>query len=480
MTYTSFEFYVFLLIALFLYYIIPLRFRWVILLMGSIVFYLDMQKDNPWALLVAVLLICVTYGMGLVINHLKEKYPREKNKLKKTVIILAVLITVIPWFFIKNRNLNFSWIAPIGISFYTLQMISYLVDLYEGKICVQKNIAKYALFILFFPQIVQGPIPRYGQLGEQLYQGHRFDEKCFVKGVQLILWGFFLKLMITNRSAIIVNTIFDNPQKYAGWYVAVGGVLYSLQLYTDFLACITISQGVAGVFGIELVDNFKRPYFSTSVKEFWRRWHISLSEWLRDYIYIPLGGSRKGKIPKFINLIITFLVSGIWHGSGIKFLFWGLMHAVYQIVGEITANIKNRMYIRIGLPEQSGVRTAIKRLGVFVWVTLAWIVFRADSLKNGLLMIKSLFTVYNPWIFFDDELLKMGLDWKEWCILTVSTVILISVSRKQEKGLHIRTLILNNPFYVRWGIYIFAVIIIMIFGIYGIGFNAQDFIYGGF
>ncbi|MDE7268559.1 MAG: MBOAT family protein [Lachnospiraceae bacterium] len=333
---------------------------------------------------------------------------------------------------------------------------------------------------MFFPQIVQGPIPRYGQLGEQLYQGHRFDEKCFVKGVQLILWGFFLKLMITNRSAIIVNTIFDNPQKYAGWYVAVGGVLYSLQLYTDFLACITISQGVAGVFGIELVDNFKRPYFSTSVKEFWRRWHISLSEWLRDYIYIPLGGSRKGKIPKFINLIITFLVSGIWHGSGIKFLFWGLMHAVYQIVGEITANIKNRMYIRIGLPEQSGVRTAIKRLGVFVWVTLAWIVFRADSLKNGLLMIKSLFTVYNPWIFFDDELLKMGLDWKEWCILTVSTVILISVSRKQEKGLHIRTLILNNPFYVRWGIYIFAVIIIMIFGIYGIGFNAQDFIYGGF
>lgn len=488
MTYTSVEFYIFVLIALFLYYIIPLRFRWVVLLMGSIAFYLMVCITGWWILLITVLL---TYGMGLLIHYLHKTYPQSRDKLKKFVLTAALLIPLSPWFVMKNGSFvagmvfhESPWwggmIAPLGISFYTLQMVSYLADIYRGKIEAQKNPAKYALFVLFFPQIIQGPIPRYRQLANQLFEGHPFHEKEFVKGIHLIIWGFFLKWMIADRAAIIVGTVFDNPEKYAGCYVLVAGMLYSIELYADFLACVTISQGVAGLFGIALTDNFMRPYFATSIREFWRRWHISLSEWLRDYVYIPLGGSRKGRFIRYSNLLIVFMVSGVWHGAGYKFLFWGLLHAAYQIAGEYTIPIRNRLYRPPALSEQSGTRKALQRIGVFFWVTLAWIIFRADSLRIGLSMIKSLFTVYNPWIFFDDSMLRLGLDWKEWCVLVIAIAVLFFVGYQQEKGLYIREIILQKPLYIRWFLYIMAILGIMVFGTYGFGFHAQDFIYGGF
>ncbi|MDE6662400.1 MAG: MBOAT family protein [Lachnospiraceae bacterium] len=486
MTYVSFFFYIFLLIVLFLYYAIPLRHRWVVLLIGSAAFYFIAYKSG-WPILFITVLFA--YGFGRLINYLREKYTDSHRKLQKAVLVLAYFCVVLPWLLIKNGNFilvtilhmsSINWIVPLGISFYTLQTISYLADIYRGEIDAQKNIAKYALFILFFPQIIQGPIPRYEQLAKQLYEGRLFDEKRFVKGLQLILWGFFLKLMIADKAAVIVNTVFDNPEKYMGCYVLIAAVLYSIELYTDFLACVTISQGVSGLFGIELVDNFRRPYFATSIKEFWRRWHISLSEWLRDYIYIPLGGSRKGRLAKYINLLITFIVSGIWHGAGYKFILWGLMHAIYQICGDLTADIRNKIYDLLKLSEQSGLRKTLQRIGVFFWVTIAWIIFRADSLRIGLKMIMNMFLVHNPWIFFNDKLLMLGLEWKELCVLAISIVILLLVSYKQEKGVRIRELILDKSIYTRWFIYIFAILCIMIFGTYGYGYNAQDFIYGGF
>ena len=488
MTYISLEFYVFLVIIIALYYIFPLRFRWVLLFIGSIAFYLVAYATGWWILLITVI---VTHGAGLLIDYLREKYSMSRLRLRKTVLVLALLSVIAPWLVIKNGsfvegvigNNLLGWnnaIVPLGISFYTLQIISYLVDIYQGKIAAQRNLAKYALFVLFFPQIVQGPIPRYKHLAEQLYEGHLFDEKKFVKGIHLIIWGFFLKLMIADKAAVVVNTVFDNANKYAGCYVLVAGILYSIELYADFLACVTISQGVAGLFGITLSDNFRHPYFATSIKDFWRRWHISLSEWLRDYVYIPLGGSRKGRIAKYGNLVITFAVSGIWHGSGYKFIFWGLMHATYQIVGELILPTKNRLYRLLALSEQSGTREILQRIGVFFWVTLAWIIFRADSLRIGLKMIQSVFAVHNPWILFNDSLLGLGLDWKEWCVLVISIIILLLVSYEQEHGLCIREVILKKSVYVRWFLYIVVIIGIMIFGTYGFGFNTQEFIYGGF
>lgn len=477
MTYTSIVFYIFLLIGLVLYYTIPLKFRWMILLAGSISFYFIFYKSG-WSIVFATVLL--TYGEGVCIQYLRKRYPETNEKLKKMVLALAVFSVLCPWFFIKRGSFALTVAVPLGISFYSLQIVSYFVDIYRGKISAQKNLAKYALFILFFPQIIQGPIPRYEFLSEQLYKGHYFDERKFVKGLQLIVWGFFLKFMIADKAAVVVNTVFNYPDKYMGGYTLIAGMLYSIELYTDFLACVTISQGVAGVFGITLKNNFRRPYFSTSIKEFWRRWHISLSEWLRDYIYIPLGGSRKGRTIKFVNIIITFAFSGIWHGTGYKFLFWGLLHAAYQIAGEITAPVKKRIYHWLALSEQSGTRRLLSRIGVFFWVTLAWIIFRADSLRIGLRMIKGLFMVYNPWIFFNDSLLNLGLSGKEWCILAIAVVILLWVSYKQESGCCIRDIILKKATYSRWFLYIIVILCIMIFGTYGFGFCSQEFIYGGF
>lgn len=486
MTYTSLGFYLLVLLMLALYYAIPLRFRWTVLLVGSIVFYYLACGEGCLLLFITALL---SYGLALELQSFREKYASSRRGLQRLLLFLALLPVVLPWLMIKNGNFflpvllhrpGFSWIVPLGISFYTLQIVSYLVDVYRGRVDAQKNPAKYFLFVLFFPQIVQGPIPRYEQLAGQLYEGHHFHEEKFVKGLQLILWGFFLKFMIADKADIVVGTVFDSPEKYAGCYIFVAAALYSVELYADFMACVSISKGTAGLFGIALADNFKRPYFSTSIQEFWRRWHISLSMWLRDYIYIPLGGGKKGVLRKYGNLIVTFVVSGIWHGSGYKFLFWGMMHAAYQIIGNLTIPLKNRFYRFLGLSERSGTRKLIQRIGVFFWVMLAWIIFRADSLRNGLQMIKKMFSVWNPWVFFDDSLLRLGLGWKEWCILLLSMLLLLCVGILQEKGMAVREVILHKAVYIRWTLYILVILCIMVFGTYGFGYQGQDFIYGGF
>ncbi len=481
MTYVSLGFYLFLVLLLLAYYIVPLRVRWAVLLAGSAVFYILLSGDGFPVLLFTLLL---SYGAGRLLAFMRERSPKPAF-LQRIVLAVSIFLVTAPWFLIKNGSFLLGhpiWgrIVPLGISFYTLQIVSYLADVHSGRILAQKNPARYALFVLFFPQIVQGPIPRYAQLADQLYEGHLFDEKQFVKGMQLILWGFFLKFLIADRASIVVNVIFENPSQYQGSYVLVAAVLYSAMLYADFLSCVTLSQGIAGLFGIGLTDNFLRPYFATSIKDFWRRWHVSLSAWLRDYIYIPLGGSRKGKIRKYGNLIITFAFSGIWHGSGYKFLFWGMMHAAFQIVGDLTAPVKSRCYRLLRLSEGSGTRRLIQRLGVFIWVALAWIIFRADNLRSGLLMIKSLFSTWNPWILVDGSLLRLGLNGKEWVMLFLSVLTLFLVDCLQEKGRSIRDGILEKALCLRWALYIAVILCIMIFGVYGYGYQTQNFIYGGF
>lgn len=490
MVYVSYGFYLFLAITVALYYAVPLKFRWWILLVGSLCFF---GKLDPKGFGVFLGTALASYLMGLLLAKperlsVVSKLGPKKGSACKLFLFLSIAIVTIPLVVTKNANFIFdqmhipryeNWIIPLGISFYTLQMISYLVDVYSKKIEPQKNLFKYLLFVFFFPQIVQGPIPRYEQLKIQLYEGHRFHESSFVKGIHLIIWGFFLKFMVADRAGIVVNTVFDHFPDYGGGYILYAGILYSIQLYTDFLACVVLSQGTAALFGIELQNNFRHPYKASSIKEFWRRWHITLSNWLRDYIYIPLGGNRKGKLAKYINLGITFSVSGLWHGAGYKYLFWGLLHALYQIVGEITAPIKNHFYGAIKLAKDSGLRKSIQTVGTFFWVMLGWIIFRAQSLKTGIAMIKSMFTIYNPWILFNDSLFSLGINWKESFVLLLSVGILFFVEKKQET-VHIRDWILKQRTVVRWIIYLTAICGIVVFGAYGYGFNPQDFIYGGF
>lgn len=327
MTFISFQCYVFLAIAVSVYYLIPVRFRWYSLLASSLIFYWYLSQRSIAIFLMLVVEAAICWGLSWLI---------VKNTTKRKFWVLSVVsVIALPLLAIKeepyittiilHRPTLEGWLVPVGIAFYSMQLISYSVDVYKEKIKPEKNFLKFLLFVSYFPQIIQGPIPRYAQLAHQLQEGHRFDERKFVKGFMLIIWGFFLKLCIADKAAVIVNTIFDNYMAYQGLYVLVAGVLYSFQLYTDFLACTSFTQGISGLFGIDIVDNFNHPYFSVSIKDFWRRWHISLSSWLRDYIYIPAGGNRKGKLRKYINILLTFAVSGIWHGSGYKFLFWGLL-----------------------------------------------------------------------------------------------------------------------------------------------------------
>lgn len=481
MTFVTLQFYVFLVLVVAIYYILPLKYRWYILLTGSLAFYWYISDNSlkKFGMLIGAAIICWALSLLML----------KFSRFKKLIFTIDLLVIIIPILAIKELSFaeylfNFStpewWIVPIGVAFYSMQLIAYVVDVYKEKITPEKNVLKFLLFISFFPQILQGPIPRYQQLAPQSTKGHAFDETKFVNGFMLIIWAFFLKLCIADKAGVVVNTVFDNYPTYKGVFVLVAGILYSFQLYTDFMACTSFAQGIAELFGIDIIDNFNHPYFSTSIKDFWRRWHISLSSWLRDYVYIPLGGNRKGKIRKYINLLLTFVVSGIWHGAGYKFLFWGLLHGAYQIMGELLTPLKNKVDEICHLDKRPIFLKIFRMIFTFGLVTVAWVIFRADHLRIGLSMLKSVATVHNTWVLTNDALFTLGLSWKEFILLLICLIILLIVSKKQEDGIHIRERILRCNLIVRWCIYIGAIIFVMVFGTYGYGYDAQAFIYGGF
>lgn len=475
MIFLSLRFYIAVIILLLIYYILPHRVRWMALLAGSLGIYYCFSGKG---ILILAIGISVSYCAGLLMRVAGKGFRRKICLATGIAAVMAPLIMVKQAGF--GHNIAFPW-QTLGIAYYTLQMIGYMVDVYRREITPEKNPLKFALFVSFFPQLVQGPIARYRQLQTQFFTGNMFEPAKFSRGLQRVLWGFFLKLMIADRAGIIVDTVFGGWEIYTGGYVLVAGILYSIQLYTDFMACVYIVRGIALLFGMELADNFAHPYFSDSIREFWSRWHISLSSWLKDYIYIPLGGNRKGKVRKYINLVITFVISGVWHGNGYKYIAWGLMHALYLIVGETTLKWRKGLYRLIRMEEAEPAACLIKKALTFFMVMQAWIIFRADSLRVGVKMLISLFTVRNPWIFFDDSLFDLGLDIKECMLLLLSVLLLFAVSYKQSRmKMQIGEWLLRQHLFLRWGIYLAAISCIVVFGVYGYGFDAKDFIYGGF
>ncbi len=479
MSYISINYYALVALAVILYYIFPIKYRWVVLLLTSATFYHKFYHKGWWLLLATIL---VSYGCSLAIE-------KASDSMKKVLLTIGVVAVVIPWFLtrditalswglIKSNPINL--VIPMGISFYTLQIIAYMVDVYKGKVQPQRNLLKYALFISYFPQILQGPIPRYEQLQNQLVEGHKFDEHNFSKGICYIIWGFFLKLVIADKAGVFVNTVYGNYPAYAGAYLWVASILYSIQLYADFLACTILAKGVSKLFGVELIDNFMQPYFATSIKDFWRRWHISLSTWLRDYVYIPLGGNRKGQLSKFMNLLITFFVSGLWHGAGLRFIVWGMLHAFYQIIGELTNPVREEVCTKLRVAKDSRDKVIFKRIDTFLLVNWAWVIFRADSLKQGLGILKNMVVVINPWILFNNRLYTLGLDWKDWLVLILGILVMIYVGIKHEQGISVTDKVIARRLPIRWAIMIATIVVIMLVGTYGYGFNNSDFIYGGF
>ncbi len=449
MTYASLKFYVFLCAVLIVYRFMPKKYRWYVLLAGSMLFYLLNVPGKVFVLFAVQIIVAWAYGRML------------EGRRERWMMAGAAIVTLIPLTAVKTV-LSGSALIPLGLAFYTLQMTAYLADVYKGKITAEKNVLRFALFISFFPQIIQGPIPRHTQLNHQLQEGNVPDEDMFSRGVMMIIWGMFLKMMIADKAAPLVNEVFDHYLNYSGAYYWAAGLFYSLQLYTDFLSCVTLSRGISLLFGIELVKNFDRPYLARSVREFWQKWHMSLGMWLRDYVYIPLGGSRRGKVRRRINVVIVFLVSGLWHGSGLNYLFWGLLHAVFQIIEDVL-----------------GERRPSSAFLTFIAVLSGWIIFRAPGLRAGLYMIREMFTGVHPSVFFDGSLLRLGIDGYDMAVLIMAAGVLAAAERAGTEE-EILAKVTGASQIRRWWTAAVLIVLIWVFGTYGYGFSAAGFIYGGF
>ncbi len=478
MSYASLEFYILLLAVLCLYYLAPKRLRWIALLTGSCAFY---YFACPSKKLICVFLgtTAVTYACSRLIET--QRLSGASARLRKitfglsiafvaSILLLSKTLENIP----SLSAFRSSFLLPLGLAFYSLMLIAYLTDVYRGTINAQKNFLKYLLFVSFFPHIIQGPIHRYDDLSKGLFDGNDFDEKNVMKGINLILWGFFLKLMIADKAGVVVHTIDASPEAYKGFYHAISGILYLFHLYADFLSCVTLSRGIAQLFGISLQNNFRQPFFSLSIKEMWVRWHMTLGTWLRDYIYFPLGGGRKGKFRKYFNLAVTFFVSGIWHGMSLKFICWGLMQVPLQWAEDVSGLFKKKPD-RMSLPERLG-----HRIYAFLAMDLGVFIFKAPSLKVALSNAVSVFKDANPEILFDGSLLRLGLNEKEWFVLFLSLLALLVVGMIRERGISIQEWFLSRKLPTRWCMYFLMIWTMWIFGTYGYGFDSSAFIYGGF
>ncbi|WP_240773191.1 MBOAT family protein [Pontibacter sp. SGAir0037] len=371
----------------------------------------------------------------------------------------------------------FELLLPMGISFYTFQTMSYSIDVYNGIIKPEKHLGYFALFVSFFPQLVAGPIERAGNLIGQLHEHHSFDYNRVVTGLRRMGWGFFKKLMIADNLALMVNQVYNNPGEFEGISFVIATIFFAFQIYCDFSGYSDIAIGAAQVMGFNLMENFRRPYFSKSIPEFWSRWHISLSTWFRDYLYIPLGGNRVVKWRWYYNLFIVFMVSGLWHGANWTFLVWGALHGIYQVFGIITKNQRNAFVDKIGLTQYPVLYKWVQVLTVFFLVCFAWIFFRANNIGDAFYIIRSSVTgIGNVGELLAgtnlNHLLFMDQGLKIFSVSVVSVLIMETVHLIERNGSASRV-ILQRPVWVRWSFYYVAIIAVLLFGQYG----NQEFIY---
>ena len=497
MIFNSIDFLIFFPIVVLIYFVIPKKYRYIWLLVASYYFYMSWNAKYALLLFFSTLATYLT-AIGMDICQKNEKMDeKKKQRWKKVFVALCVGTNLFILFYFKYANfvianLNrvlgmlhievvdaIDVVLPVGISFYTFQALGYIVDVYRGEIKAQKNFMRYALFVSFFPQLVAGPIERSKNLLTQMEEEHEFSYENFREGLMLMLWGFFLKLVIADRTAAFVNVVYSDLNTYTGYYVLIATILFAIQIYCDFSGYSTIAMGAAKILGFQLMDNFNAPYFSRSIAEFWRRWHISLNSWFRDYLYIPLGGSRKGKIRKEINTMIVFLLSGLWHGAAMHFVVWGGINGLNSILGRVLMPIRDRLQKVFHLNRESFSHKLFQCIVTFCLVDFAWIFFRASSLQEAITAINSIFHADNPWILFDGSLYVIGGQFtqKSYQFMWLSIGLLLVVDIFKYRGIKIREVIVRQELWFRWIVYIAGVMAVLIFGVYGYGYDVQNFIY---
>ena len=483
MLFNSFSFLIFFPTVTVLYFLIPRAYRWFFLLLASCIFYMAFI---PIYILVLALTIAIDYTAALLIERSEGRWRRWY--LIVSIVSTCTVLFVFKYFNFFNANLAqvarfFHWnysieylslILPIGLSFHTFQSLCYVVEVYRKNFKAEHHFGIYALYVMFYPQLVAGPIERPGNLIHQFYEEHHFDYQRVIDGLKLMVWGFFKKVVIADKLALVVDKVYNDPTRYTGLPLITAAISFAIQVYCDFSGYSDIAIGSAQVMGFRLRDNFNRPLFSASVPEFWRRWHISLMTWFRDYVYIPLGGNRVSKGRWYLNIFFTFTLSGLWHGANWGMVLWGSFNGIYVVLSDLTGNLRKKGLSWTQLEDHPMLHRGLGIAFTFFlfWFTL--IIFRTKNLTDALYVmthlviglgglkgfyasVESLYTVLPKY-----ELITV--------LIAIGWMIFVEILEKQEGMRH---LLSKRPIWVRWTIYYVCILFLIFFGEY----NDQAFIY---
>lgn len=439
----------------------------------------------------------ISYLFALIFEKLRSiQKKNEKKDLRLPVCLwVGIILCLLPLVTYKYADFfrrifrnespsadGFSLLVPVGISFYILQVIGYMVDVYRKDIRAEHHFLKYALFISFFAKFISGPIERADNFLKQISDEKRtyFDYMRVKNGLLLMMYGYFQKIVLADNLAVFVGTIYDHWEAYSGTVIIVGTFAFAFQLYADFAGYTNIAMGASQILGYKLCENFKQPYLALSIKDFWKRWHISLSSWLRTYIYIPLGGNRRGRWHKYVNIIITFMVSGLWHGASWNFVAWGTLHGIYQIAGENYQIARDKAFEKLSINRKHIIWRIGQRVIVFILVDIAWLFFRASGLKTALLMLKKSLLDVTLHNFIDSTFFGLGLSSAEVVAVIAATLAVIFIDLLHERNIHIRSWLAERTIVFRWLCYLCMFMVLAVAAMRQFGMTASNFIYAQF
>ncbi len=471
MLFNSIQFLIFFPIVILFYYLLPHKYRWVLLLLASYYFYMSWKPEY------LILIVVSTVIDYLVALHMAKQ---DDQKAKRKFLYLSLISNLGILFLFKYFNffsdsarnffslisLDLSWpelkfLLPVGISFYTFQTLGYTIDVYRGRIKPEKHLGIFAVYVAYFPQLVAGPIERAKNLLPQFYEKHIFIYDRVINGLRQMLLGFFKKVLVADNLATIVNIVYNNPYEHNAFSLVIATIFFAFQIYYDFSGYSDIAIGASRVMGIKLMKNFDNPYRSKSISEFWGRWHISLSTWFKDYLYIPLGGNRVAVLHWCVNILIVFLISGLWHGANWTFVVWGGLHGIYLVISKLSEKARALTVRKIGLANIPWLHNFVKITITFIMVNIGWIFFRANNIGDAFYIVKKIFLNFN----FDFNLQRFQIVvFSSFILLVEVYCLLVGVSK-------IRSIF--NTFYMRWLLYVLAIFMILFFG----DFSNNKFLY---
>lgn len=531
MLFVSYGFWGFLIVLFCAYHLVPKRFQWQVLLAASYLFYCASGIENlvyiiTTTVTIYAVAVCIEKNAGQQKKYLqehgtemtkeerkayKEKQGKKRRRLLAAGLVLNIgILAVVKYgnFFISDinavlsvtgtgRRISFLTLAlPMGISFYTFQAMGYLIDVYRETISAEKNVFKFALFISFFPQVIQGPISRFGDLSETLYGGHPFRAEDLCRGLQRMLWGYFKKMVVADRIMTAVSTILQDTDAYGGAYCFIGMLFYTIELYADFTGGIDITIGIAKALGIRVRENFIRPYFSRSLKEYWRRWHISMCSWFRDYVFYPVssskamrkvsrsmnahfGGKFGRRLPVYISSFVVWSATGIWHGASWNFVVWGLANWAVLMISEEMEPLYERFHRRFPRLGRNKAYILFQAARTFLLACCLNLFDCYAHVRDTFRVFGSILTAHNWNVLLDGSLTGIGLSLSDLLIVSAGVLAMVVVSLVQRGG-SVRSQIARMPYPVRYAVWYGLFLAVLLMGEYGIGYDASQFIYDQF